>query len=230
MKATRSMMVSMGILTMSACLMFFSACEKDGDTDTNGLNGSTLFDSSFDREFDAETRKDQGLTAEPESGTVSSAGNVLTFRVGGGRRPYTWTVSTSTAGSISPTTTQNEYESVKYTASQRRANTITVTDYDGRSVAIPIYASTTTLSISPSTASFQATDVDDAAQQLQFSSSGGVSPVTWSVSHPSMSAISGSGLWTNNMGYTATAWSNTTITVTLTDSDQSTTTATITFK
>jgi len=228
MKTTKSIMSMVLITAMSAVLIIFSACEKDKDSNTSSLNENSLFDSNFDREFDGEVQ-DQNLNPLPASAAIDSAGEVKTFRVSGGKKPYTWAVSKAAAGSLDRTTTANEVESVKYTAAALAANTIIVTDAIGRAAVIDITAGSVALAISPTTITFLATELGGAAgrQSVQFSAIGGVSTYTWSDSLPAFGSIDGNGLWIS-ANQSVSDWSNKVVTITLQDSNGDTATATIT--
>jgi hypothetical protein len=220
-------MYMFAIALAAGVAVMFSACEKDKDSNTGSLDEASLFGTDLDSEFDEETSMIQPLSPEPKSGAIDTVGDVLTFRVSGGRRPYTWAVGTAAAGTLNKTTTQNDSEGIQYTAKALAANTIVVTDVRGRAAVIDISAGTKTLSINPTSVSFLATELDGANVQVQFQASGGVSPYTWSDSLPGYGDIDGNGLWTSDNTQTAVTWSNKTVTVTVEDSNGSTASATI---
>ncbi len=226
MKATKSITGLIAITLMAGSVIMFSACEKDKDEVINGLEEAGFFDSDFDSEFDRETEKDQELSPQPASASIDKVGDVRTFRVTGGNKPYTWAVGSSAAGTLDKTTTVNDIQSVKYTAAAVKANTIVITDALGRAAIIEVTAGTKALSVSPTTVSFLATELA-AGQSVQFAPSGGVTPYSWSDSLPAFGSVDGNGLWTT-LAQPASSWSNKTVTITLQDSDGSTVTATIT--
>lgn len=75
------------------------------------------------------TNKSGGLTLSPTSGTVSTNGGSITFSVSGGSGSYSWSVSSSSLGSVSPTTG----DTTVYTRSASGDNTVTVSDSYGSS-------------------------------------------------------------------------------------------------
>ena len=138
-------------LAVVSVFCFMAGCEDDSSTDIESLDGD--FSSEL---MPATTENPGGLSISPESATITKASQQVTFNVSGGDKPYTWSVSSSGAGSISPTTSANQHDSVVYTSSGLAGNTVVVVDSKGRRASADISASTKALSISPSSATFLA--------------------------------------------------------------------------
>lgn len=227
MKTTKSIMSVVLIAAVSAVVILFSACESDKDADTAALSESGLFDSGLEGDFDSETQGNQELNPIPASAAIDTAGQVVTFRVVGGRPPFTWSVGKAASGALDKTTTNNDMESVKYTATALAANTIIVTDAKGRAAVIDITAGSKALAINPASVTFLAAELGNKAVVVQFVGSGGAGTYTWTDDLTTYGDIDANGKWTSAAAQTASSWSNKTVNITLQDSNGDTATATI---
>jgi hypothetical protein len=221
MKTRNSIIAMMSIALMSAVIVMFSACEKDKATEAvDDFFGDSYSSANRDSE------QPEGMSLSPNSPSINTVGEQVAFTVKGGHKPYTWTVSDATVGTVTPSTTASEIEQVIYKALKLAQNTVVVTDAMGRAAVVDVTAGSTDLKITPTTVAFLATELA-AAQSVQFAGNGGVPPYTWGDSLPLFGSIDGNGLWTT-LAQTAASWSNKTVTIVLTDSNGDSTSATIT--
>jgi hypothetical protein len=125
------------------------------------------------------------LVINPTSAALSTNANSQLFTVSGGTTPYSWSLSSSTLGSLS----SSSGSSVTYTSAHiAGANTITVNDASSNSVtATATYTASgpTSLAISPSSLSLNATIFIG-----MFTASGGSGSYTWIVSNDSLGTVS----------------------------------------
>lgn len=130
------------------------------------------------------------LKITPSSGELSTdKAYELKFQATGGTPPYSWSVSSSSLGTVN--------NSGLYTSRPVPGNnTIVVTDGRGSVASASVRqnaVSVTSLRISPSSSTVQ---VDAFGKTVQFQASGGVPPYTWSVSISRLGTINGAGLYT----------------------------------
>lgn len=227
MKTNRAILAGAGIMIMAVIAIMFSACEKDENTSTVDDFFNDVPYTSLDRDRE----NPEELSLSPSSPSVTKVGEQVAFTVRGGSKPFHWSVSDTSVGTISPATTQTDVEQAVYKCLKLTKNTVVVTDGLGRAAVVDVAASVPNLVVSPSAISFLATDMG-VAQSYTFSSTGGLTPITWSSDTPSLGAVTaGGGVWTSIGGaYTAAQLTNTTVKVYATDSEGSTAYATISFE
>ncbi len=230
MKTNRAILAVAGIAMMALVAVMFSACEKDGNTDTV----DDLFGDVY-RSEDRDKESPESLSILPSAPSVTKVGEQVALTVRGGQKPYKWSVSDASIGTVSPTWTKNDVEQVIYKALKLTKNTVVVTDGIGRAAVVDIAGDVPSLVVSPAALSFLGSDMvaPTALQTYQFTTTGGLTPITWKTDSPSLGTITANGgLWTSIQpgAGVAAAWTSNSVTVIATDAEGSTANSTITFK
>jgi hypothetical protein len=217
-------------LALSLALIFVitSGCEDDGNTDIGNISDL----SSLDRD-DPDSIK-TALKITPGVASISSIGDKIAFSVSGGTAPYTWSVGSTTAGNVNPTTSPMAHDGVIYTAAAKLANTITVTDKIGRTADAKVNGSSGSMTISPVSKQIN----DTAGTQHDFTVANGSGTITWTSSDPALGSIAVETATTGRFTVAGTAdpligagvgqSASATITITAVDSLNVSATATIT--
>ena len=169
-----------GTLTLTAALGFLlvafltPGCDSNGDPNTKDVN------NQFDNDpYTSDTRGETAvdISIEPTFATVSHVGQQVAFQAHGSVGPYSWDISESGAGTISPDPTT---ENAIYTAKSVDPNDVIVYDTYGHPAIAKINSTNTPvegLTISPLETTLAAN-----GNKAVFIAAGGTPPYFWAQS------------------------------------------------
>ncbi|MDD4870676.1 MAG: hypothetical protein PHR77_08950 [Kiritimatiellae bacterium] len=200
MKQTKLILSTVVVATISVLMALISGCEKDNDTgsDLDAYFAANPYLSDPRGDYD-----NTGMEIDPAQATASAVGQKINFFVSGGHAPYSWGVSTPSAGSVAA---QAKTQYGIYTVAAIANNSVVVSDSRGKSVIADISTGAGGLTITPAGYSFTSSFTNGettvalafaaaAGDTIQFTASGGNPPYSWTVSISSLGTIN-NGLYT----------------------------------
>jgi hypothetical protein len=189
MKALKKLIIPSTILILLALalLYVFPGCEKDGNTSiSDAIGGVTSPDMSGENQDQVNS-----LTISPSTPqSPTFIGQQFLYTVSDGIAPYTWTVSNSSYGTITP---NSDTANAIYTVLAIYPNSILVTDTQGHS-AVGLMetssVSTATLTINPpGPLAYTFSTYPVLPAFINFSVTGGVPPYTWQSSNSAIAQV-----------------------------------------